>query len=144
MSETKKKTPVWFWIVAVVALLWNLLGVLAYIGTAFMMGNEQVLSTMEPEMRELYENIPAWSTAAFAIATFAGLFGAILLLMKNGLARILFIISLIAVLVQDYYSFAVAKMHEITGPTAFIMPVIVILVSLFLIWLSGKAAKDFR
>ena len=29
------KTPWWFWVVAILALLWNLMGVMAYLGGAF-------------------------------------------------------------------------------------------------------------
>jgi len=144
MSETKKKAPVWFWIVAVLALLWNLLGVLAFGGTMMILNSAEVMSALPPEQQAIYADYPGWALAAFAVAVFGGLVGSIFLLMKSGLARILFIVSLLALLVSDYYTFAVARMQDVSGTGAFIMPAVVLIITLFLIWLSGKAAKDFK
>ena len=144
MSETKKKTPVWFWIVAVLALLWNLLGLLAFGGTMMILNSAEVMSALPPEQQAIYADYPGWALAAFAVAVFGGFIGSILLLMKGGLARFLFILSLLALFVSNYYTFAVANMQEVSGSGAFIMPALVIVITLFLIWLSGKAAKDFK
>lgn len=35
MTSPLNKAPVWFWIVSVLALLWNLIGVIAYLTMAF-------------------------------------------------------------------------------------------------------------
>ncbi|GGD10546.1 hypothetical protein [Aquisalinus flavus] len=145
MSETTvKKAPVWFWVVAVLALLWNLLGLLAFGGTIMILNSADVMAALPPEQQAIYADYPGWALAAFAVAVFGGLLGSIFLLMKSGLARILFIISLVALLVSDYYTFAVARMQEVSGSGTFIMPALVLLITLFLIWLSGKAARDFK
>ena len=74
MSEKlKAKPPVWFWIVSVITLLWNGWGVNMYLQQAY---NTESYRAMypDPEMLELANNTPAWATAAYAIAVFAGLF----------------------------------------------------------------------
>lgn len=71
---TSQKPPISFWVISIVALIWNTMGVLAYIGQAFL--TEEAIAAMPPEQQEIYRiEFPAWYTAAFAIAVSAG-FGA--------------------------------------------------------------------
>lgn len=80
------KPPISFWILSVLALIWNLFGVMAYLSSAFMT-DEMKASMTEAELR-LAENTPAWATAAFAIATWGGLLGCIALLFRKKWARL--------------------------------------------------------
>ena len=92
MTTTTQKPPIWFWIISIIALLWNAMGVLAYIGQAFL--TEEAIAAMPPEQQEIYSiDFPAWYTAAFAIAVFAGFGACILLLLRKKLANIFFIVS---------------------------------------------------
>ncbi|MDZ7768490.1 MAG: hypothetical protein U5K38_05175 [Woeseiaceae bacterium] len=59
-----------FWIISALALLWNLLGVMAYIMRVTM--TPEALAALPEAERELYTNTPAWVTGVFAIAVFAG------------------------------------------------------------------------
>ena len=137
----KPKTPAWFWIVAVLALLWNLLGLLGFGGTMMLMNSEQMLNTLPPEMQAYYTDTPAWATVAYAIAVFGGLFGAIALLIKQGAATILFILSLLGIIVSDIYSFAIAQVQSFGGAGSFVMPAIVLVVAAFLVWFSMMSKK---
>lgn len=136
MSETKSKSPKGFWIIGIVALLWNLMGVASYLQQAYM--TEEALAALPAEQQALYENVPAWVTGAFALAVFGGLLGCILLLMKKKLATLLFIISLISVLAQMSYNFFMTDAVEVMGAMAIFMPVLVIVISIFLVWYSRK------
>ncbi|MBN2868591.1 MAG: hypothetical protein JXK08_07965, partial [Flavobacteriaceae bacterium] len=61
MTTTAQKPPIWFWIVSVIALLWNAMGVMAYLGQAFL--TEEALAAMPPEQQEIYSiDYPAWYT----------------------------------------------------------------------------------
>ena len=88
MNTPSKKPTIRYWIIAVLALLWNTLGVIAYLRQAYM--SDETLAAL-PEPNQLYySNLPAWVTAAFAIAVFGGFLGAIgLLWRKNGLISFL-------------------------------------------------------
>lgn len=68
---TTNKPPVWFWIVSVIALIWNALGVFAYLGRAFAT-DEMIAQMPEDAQAEFLMEFPAWYTAAFAIAVFVG------------------------------------------------------------------------
>lgn len=96
------KPPIWFWIVSVIALIWNGMGVNAYLQQAY--NTESYRTMYTEEQLEIAANMPIWVTAAFAIAVFAGAIAAIGLLLKKSWSVKLWILSLIAVIVQMGYT----------------------------------------
>lgn len=142
MSEesTISKAPKWFLGVAIATLIWNLLGVFAYIGQ--MMMTPEALSLLSVEEQALFENTPGWATGAFAIAVWGGALGSLLLLLKKKASKPVLILSLIGILVQMYHSFFISNNFEVYGPGAAIMPVMVIIIGIGLVWLSDKGIKE--
>ncbi len=134
MSGQTSKPPTWFWIVGGVSLVWNLLGVMAYIMQVSM--SPEALAALPETDRNMIETMPAWATGAFAIAVFAGAVGCVALLLRKGWSESLFILSLVGVLVQNTYSFLMTDLLAVYGPTKAIMPAFVLIVGVFLIWLS--------
>jgi len=127
----------WLKGISIFAIIWNIMGVIAYLMQAYM--TEDTIAALATEAeRALYTDIPAWYTAAFAVAVFAGLIASILLLLKKRLATSLFMISLIAIFVQMYYNFFISKSMEVYGATSAIMPVLVIIFAFFFLWYSRK------
>lgn len=139
MSETNKPTTL-FWVIAIVALIWNLLGVLAYLGDALM--TEETLQILPTDQQELYAARPSWVTAAFAIAVWFGLLGAITLLMKRKLAYPLFILSLLGLLGQQVYTFFLSDTVSVMGSQAIYMPAITVVLALVFVWYSKKSAAE--
>lgn len=136
MTNSMNKPPIWFWVVSVLALLWNGAGVAAYIGRAFM--TDDIIAQLPKEQQTEYlVEYPAWYTAAFALAVFCGALGCIALLLRKKWANPLFIISALSAIVQHAYLFMTV---EITG-VALVMPIMVIIVCLFLIWFAKHATK---
>ena len=134
---TSNKPGAAFWIIAVIALIWNIMGVMAYLGQAYMTDEER---TLLPEAEQaLYSDIPAWVTAAFAFAVFGGLLGALALLLRKKWATPLFIISLLGIIVQMIYNFFISNAMDVYGPGKMIMPVMVLIIGFFLVWYSKKA-----
>lgn len=126
------KPPIWFWIISVVALIWNSLGVMAYLGRAF--ATEEMIASLPLEQQaEFLTEYPAWYTAAFAIAVFAGAFGCLALLIRKKWALSLFFLSALGAIIQHVYLFM-----NIDIPSL-IMPILVIIVCLFLIWFAKNA-----
>ncbi len=136
---TSKKSNTGFWIIAVIALIWNIMGVLAYLGQVYI--TDEVLNTMTPEQQELLANTPAWSTGVFAISVFGALLGSLLLLMRRKWATPLFLISLLAVLINMGYSFFATNQVEVYGSVqGIVMPLIIIVIAIFLYLYSKSAA----
>ena len=133
MTESNSPVPIWFWIVAGIALVWNALGIMAYI--ADVSQTPEQIAAQSQVIQELYAARPAWSVAAFAIAVFVGTLGSLALLLRKSWAVSLLIVSLVAVIAQQYYSFGIAEMHKhIQGSTTF--PAIVFLIAVFLVWFA--------
>jgi len=141
MSEvSENKAPKWFMIVAVILLVWNLLGVMAYLMQVTM--SPEVLATLPEAQLEILENTPAWATAAFAIAVNGGAIGCLLLVLKRNLAGFFLQLSLAGVLVQMFHSFFMSKSFEVFGPGSLVMPVMVIIIAIYLVALASVAKAN--
>jgi len=136
MTESKNKPSTSFWIIGITALVWNLMGVYAYLQEAYMTAED--MAALPLDQQALYENVPAWVTGAFALAVFGGALGCILLLLRKKLATFVLIISFISILAQMSYNFFISKAMEVYGPGELIMPAMVIIVGAFLVWYSKK------
>ena len=139
-TASEKKIPKWFMIVVVVLLLWNLLGVMAYIMQVTM--SPEVLATLPDAQRQIYESTPAWATAAFAIAVNCGALGCVLLLLKRNLAGLFLQLSLAGVLVQMYHAFFMSNSFEVIGPGGLVVPVMVVVIAIFLVVLATRARAN--
>ncbi|WP_047245372.1 hypothetical protein [Maribacter thermophilus] len=138
-TETKIKPPMWFWIVSIVALLWNLIGVVSYLGQAFM--TDEDLALLSEAERELIETQPAWVTAAFALAVWGGTLGCIFLLLRKKWAKPVFIISLIGILAQFGYSLLLSNNMDVYGASAVVFPIIIIVVGVLLLLFANASIR---
>lgn len=132
--------PSWFKIAAILAVIWNVLGVMAFIGQMSM--TPEMLAELPQAEQDLYATTPVWATLAFAVAVFAGALGSVALLMKKAFSYSLFVTSFIAVLIQMFHSFFISNSFEVFGPGGMIMPIMVIVIALFLVRLSAKAINN--
>ena len=137
-NDGKVKVPVWYWIVSVVALLWNLMGAMAYLSQAYM--SDEVKAALPAERMELMENMPAWATAAFAFAVWGGVLGCLGLLLRKKWAKPVLVVSLIGILIQMGYSFFMTNAVEVYGTVeGVIMPIILIVIGIGLVLFSKSA-----
>ncbi|MDO6517918.1 hypothetical protein [Zobellia uliginosa] len=133
-SQSRTKPPVWFWIVSAVALLWNLIGVAAYLADALMSVDQ--LNQFTQEQRLLYESRPIWVTAAYAFAVWAGTLGCVALLFRKKWAYTAFLVSLIGVLAQNVYQFFLSDTLQVMGEGALILALMVIIISIALLFFA--------
>ncbi len=109
--------PTWFWVVSGVGLVWNLIGVAAFVGQMTM-----DLNTLSAAERAFYESTPAWATVAFAVAVFGGVLGCVGLLLRKGWAFAMLVACLLGIVVQDGHSIFIGDGIEVFGPAGFILP----------------------
>ena len=140
METENIKIPIWFWVIAVFFLLWNLMGVLSFFGHTFI--SEEALALLPENERELYGDYPLWTTIVFAIAVFFGFIGSLGLVLKKKWSKLAFIISLCAIIPQMIHNVFFTKSMDVYGPgEAATMPVMVIVFGIFLVWFSNYAIK---
>ena len=133
---TTSKAPVSFWIITIIMVLWNLMGVFSFFFHT-MIGEEQ-LAAMDPAEAALYDQYPMWINVMFAIAVFGGTVGCIGLLMRKAWSKMAFQISLVGIIIQFTHNMFFTDTIAVYGPTSWIMPILVTLIGIFLIWFSNK------
>jgi len=136
-TTTRNKPSIGFWIASVAGLLWNLLGVNAYLQQAYKV--ESFRAQFNEQQLAIMDSAPAWWTAAFAIAVFAGALGCIALLLRKKIAKLLLVLSLLGVIVQFSYELFMTNSSDFYNGFAWTMTIMIPIVSIFLIWLSKKA-----
>ncbi|WP_281547251.1 hypothetical protein [Pseudoalteromonas sp. PAR1] len=132
--------PAWLKPLAWAALVWNLLGVFAFIMQQLM--TPEMIALLPENQQDAYRNIPLWSTTAFAVAVFSACLGSIMLIVRKALAREFFLVSFIAVLIQQYYNFVVIDSLAMFGSSALAMPFCVIVIGLVLLLISNKGKQE--
>ncbi|MGB6150397.1 MAG: hypothetical protein WBG48_00275 [Pricia sp.] len=133
------KPPKSFWVISVLAFLWNLMGVFQFYLATFNL--DAMVESLPQVEADLYRGIPTWYTVIFAIAVFSGLLGSITMLLRKKMTVALFGISLLTVLVAQGYWLLGTGAIEVLGTTSVIMPLVVIAISIFLYFYNKGAAK---
>lgn len=130
------KPPRWFFVVAAVALLWNLLGCLAFAMDLSLSPAD--IARMPESQQTLYNARPAWAVAATALGVLGGALGCIGLLLRRRWALPLFVASLVGILVQDFGLFVLVDGAKLAGMIAVVLQSVVLLVAIGLILLARK------
>ena len=130
------QVPVWFWILAIAALLFEAAG--AYLFASSMTLDPAALPL---DQRSIFEATPKWMTFAWGVAVSTGLVGAIALAARRRLARPLLLISWLAVAAQFSGLFLVRQLRELTPEDHLMVPVVILLISYGIWQLSLLARK---
>lgn len=131
--------PKWFKVVAILALLWNLLGCAAYLADAMM--TPEAAAKLSPAQQELHRLRPSWSVGATAVAVWLGALGSVGLILRKRWATIFLALSLAGVIVQDSWFFVAANVVRSEGGSVVIMQGLVLIIAIALVALSLRAAK---
>ena len=145
MNETTiTKPPTWFWVVAILALIWNLLGLMIFVNHIMM--SPETLDSLAENEQALYQDMPVWANVAFGLAVIAGTLGCIFLILRTRLAIALFVLSLVGIVIHDVYNYFFSDVLEVHGMGPIGMSCVVFVIGLLLIGLSRHAdqKKWFR
>lgn len=132
----KVTVPGWYWLMAGLSLLWEVFGCYMYV-----MQVSTDPATLPLDQRALWQAMPMWSIAAYAIAVWVGLLGAILLLLRHRHAVNALGVSLIAVLVQFSALIFVPKISGMISSDTLLMPILIALVCYGVFQFSILASK---
>lgn len=135
MMTTATKPSALFWIVAVLALLWNLFGVLMF-WQNLAMTPEQV-AVLPDAQRQVTLARPDWTFVPFGIGTVAGVLGALGLLLRRRWAVPLLLLSLLGTALLFGAIYAVTPVWSLMGARGAVFPVVLVLIGLFL-WLYAR------
>ena len=136
---TENKPPVWFWIVAILLLLWEAMGCYACVSQIRL--GAAAMGPVDDWSLKYYAALPAWYNSVYAVATFGGLLGGLLLLLRNKRAALLFWISFVAVIVMFGYAFVATDLIAHKGLAQVLpFPLFIAAVGALAIWFAGFAA----
>ena len=131
--------PKWFVPVAVLALLWNLLGCFQ-IGMNFLMTDADI-AKLTAEEQAIVAAMPSWLLIGSAIGVVGGALGSLGLVLKRRWATPLLMLSVLGLVVQDVGFALVARTAPI--PTAgWILQGVVFVIAVLLVLLSRRAAAN--
>jgi len=137
---TKSKVPVWYWIVAIVLVLWEAMGCYACI-LQIRLG-AAAMGSVDDWSLKYYAALPIWYNWVYAVATFGGLLGGLALLLRDKRAPMFFWISLVAIIVMFGYAFAATDLIAHKGLDRVLpFPLFIAAVSAFSIWFARIAAR---
>lgn len=131
------KTPTWFKVVAVLALLWNLLGCMAFFADLQLSADD--IAKLPEAQQALYAARPGWALIATGVAVFGGAIGSIGLLVRRKWAFPVLVLSLVGILVQDFGLFVLVDGASLAGPVAVVLQAIVLAIGIGLVLISRKA-----
>lgn len=132
--------PKWFKPIVIIALLWNLIGVINF----FIQINlsEEAIAALPEAEQALMNSTPLWSLLAFALGVFGGAIGSLGLLIQKKWAFYPLLFSLVGVVAQMTYWLFFTQAVDVYGSETYTMPVLVILVAFFLLRLAKKGIKE--
>ena len=138
-DASPQRAPWHLWLVGIFGLLWNSVGAFDYFMTQTR--SESYMDRLTAEQLEVLNGFPTWLVASWALAVWGGVLGALLLLMRKGLAVPVLVASLVAMAVTAIQDFSSANgMYETagTGPGF----VLLIFAIAFGLWLYARAMSQ--
>jgi len=139
MTFVRQRPPSWFWWISALLTLWGLLGCY-FCARQFALGPD-AMGPADAYQRTLYAALPGWYNYDYAIATGAALIGGLALLRRAAMAHILFIVSLVAVVVQFGWLFAATDILTVKGLATAIFPLIILAIAIYSIVFAAKARR---
>jgi len=129
------------WLVAGAALIWNLFGFMIYLMTVRATPEQMAQQYTAAEIAFM-DAVPVWATSANAIAVTTGVLACVLLLLRKSLALPLFVASLVALLVQDLYSFVLKDVVSVFGMVpAYIQGTVLIIAIALVFYARGAKSR---
>lgn len=126
----------WFIIAAMASLLFMGLGCISYLMHVF-----ADPATMPLDQRAAYEAEPAWVIAAYAVAVWIGLLGAVLLVLRRRIAEWLLLLSLVAVLVWLAGLILVTPLRENMSANDLLVAIVVTALTWTVYWFARHSRQ---
>jgi hypothetical protein len=132
MNQTAK-APVHLWIIGIIALLWNCVGVMDYVLTklqnrAYLEGISAPMGIDTDTAIAYFTGFPLWMNLAWAFGVWGAFAGSVLLLLRNRYAFHAFIVALFGLAVANYGQYFAMPFPGLTDTTVPIVFSIVIAV----------------
>ena len=141
MTTMTRRTPWHLWLVGVIAVLFNAIGVFDYVMSMSQGAAYMARAGMTPAQIAHYQEMPGWMTVIWTVGVWGAMLGSVLLLLRKGLAVPVFAVSLAAFLVSLLYTYVLTDGGEIMGAQMAIASAVITVLLLFFLWYSWLMTK---
>ena len=135
----KTKPPVGFWIVGLLALLWNGFGGYDYVMTRTRNMEYLAQAGDAKTLLQWIDSFPIWAQIAWPVGVWGSVLGSVLLLLRSRHAVTAFVVSLLGALVSFGHQFAASPPAALDTTANKVIPLVIIAIILVLWWYSRRA-----
>jgi len=129
--------PKWYFPVTIAALLWNLVGVGAFMSDVLLTAED--VAKMSADQQALYASRPTWAVAATGVAVWGGALGSLGLILRRRWALPLLSASLIGLVVQDVAMFVLSDVLKVYGSVVLGLQGLVLAIAVARLWFARVA-----
>lgn len=131
-----EKTPWWFWVIAIISLLWNFVGALDYTMTHLRV--ESYLAAFTEEQKAYFFGYPAWAVACWALGVWGSFAGSLLLLLRSKWAVQSFAISVIGLIGATIYQMTADIPGSLNTASAWAFSAVIWIATIGLLWFAMR------
>ena len=141
MTGQLVKTPWHVWLIGVIAVLFNSIGVFDFL-MSMAQGAEYLASAgMTPDQIAHYQEMPSWMMIVWAVGVFGAFLASVLLLLRRKLAFPIFVVSLAAFLMSLLYTYVLTDGGAIMGQQMAITSAVIAGLLIFFSWYTRFMVK---
>lgn len=142
MSDSMEKSqgrPWHLWVIGILYFLWS--GMAAFDFLMTVTKNEAYLAGFPQEILDYYYSFPVWMFVLWFVGGFGGAIGALLLLLRKGVAIQFFTASLVAGVITTIYTYAFTGGLEVTGIAELITSIVFLVVAVLVLVYARRMKK---
>jgi hypothetical protein len=140
MTDALVKPPWHIWLIGVIAVLFNSIGVFDFV-MSMAQGVKYLASAgMTPDQIAHYQAMPSWMTVVWAVGVFGAFLASILLLLRRKLAVPVFVLSLAAFLISLLYTYVLTDGGAVMGQQMAVTSAVIAGLLAFFGWYSRLMA----
>jgi len=134
MTDAPMKGPWHLWLIGVIAVLFNSIGVFDFVMSMAQGAKYQASAGMTPDQIAHYQQMPSWMMVVWAVGVFGAFLASILLLLRRKLAWLVFVLSLAAFLVSLIYTYVLTNGGAVMGQQMAIASAVIAGLLVFFCW----------
>lgn len=144
VTHTGVKTSWHLWVVGVIAVLFNSIGVFDFVMNMAQGPKYMASAGMTPAQIAYYQQMPTWMTVVWAVGVFGAFLASILLLLRRKTAFAVFVVSLSAFLIDLLYTYVLSDGGAVMGRQMATVNIVILVLLLFFSWYSQAMGKRAR
>ena len=137
MNTIRKPAPWHLWVVGILTLLWNSVGVMSYLMTRL---DKLDSLGMTAEQIAYFDTFPVWANAVWALGVWGAFGASVLLLLRHRWAVVAALISVVGLVGTTVFNYAVANVPaDMANP---VLDVVIWATTLFTLWYAAKMRRE--